>query len=216
MKNLIDVKNVVIGADSVQAVSARELYLELGYNESKWHRWNKRNIINNAWFDENRDWVKLDPSGYLSKTGQTPDDFAINLRFAQHIAMMARTLKGHEYRNYLIDCEKSLAKLSTDDEKMLRLTRISPNTLKAITGNRSNNEVRKGYIGLTQGGYLVDAGKWVWKHNYQPTEKGLECVKAVKHGILHFKPEYHDALMETVANYTAQLTNDNTDLFLEA
>ena len=45
--------------------------------------------------------------------------------------------------------------------------------------------------------------------------KGLECVKAVKHGILHFKPEYHEALMETVENYTAMLTNDNRDLFLE-
>jgi len=106
--------------------------------------------------------------------------------------------------------------ISQSDTEMLRLTRISPNTLKAITGNRSNNEVRKGYIGLTQGGYLVDAGKWVWKHNYQPTEKGLECVKAVKHGILHFKPEYHEALMETVANYTEQLTCDNTDLFLDS
>jgi len=115
-------------------------------------------------------------------------------------------------RNYI---QANQAKLSADDEKMLRLTRISPNTLKAITGNRSNNEVRKGYIGLTQGGYLVDAGKWVWKHNYQPTEKGLECVKAVKYGILHFKPEYHEALMETVANYTAMLTSDNRDLFLE-
>jgi Rha family phage regulatory protein len=115
-------------------------------------------------------------------------------------------------RNFI---QEGQAKLSTADTEMLRLTRISPNTLKAITGNRSNNEVRKGYIGLTQGGYLVDAGKWVWKHNYQPTEKGLECVKAVKHGILHFKPEYHEALMETVANYTAQLTCDNTDLFLE-
>jgi hypothetical protein len=105
--------------------------------------------------------------------------------------------------------------MSQSDAEMLRLTRISPNTLKAITGNRSNNEVRKGYIGLTQGGYLVDAGEWVWKHNYQPTEKGLECVKAIKHGVLHFKPEYHEALMDTVASYRAQLTNNNTDLFLE-
>ena len=129
-------------------------------------------------------------------------------------ALSAQMKLAHAFismRNFIQDNQ---SKLSADDTEMLRLTRISPNTLKAITGNRSNNEVRKGYVGLTQGGYLVDAGKWVWKHNYQPTEKGLECVKAVKHGILHFKPEYHEALMETVASYTAQLTCDNTDLFL--
>lgn len=104
--------------------------------------------------------------------------------------------------------------LSADDAEMLRLTRINPNTLKAMTGNRNNSEVRKSYIGLTKGGYLVDDGKWVWKHNYKPTEKGLECVKAVQYGVLHFKPEYHNALMETVKNYTKQLTSNNTDLFL--
>ena len=104
--------------------------------------------------------------------------------------------------------------MSQSDAEMLRLTRISPNTLKAMTGNRNNSEVRKSYIGLTKGGYLVDDGKWVWKHNYKPTEKGLECVKAVQYGVLHFKPEYHNALMETVKNYTKQLTSNNTDLFL--
>ena len=104
--------------------------------------------------------------------------------------------------------------MSQSDAEMLRLTRINPNTLKAMTGNRNNSEVRKSYIGLTKGGYLVDAGKWVWKHNYKPTEKGLECVKAVQYGVLHFKPEYHNALMETVKNYTKQLTSNNTDLFL--
>jgi len=136
-------------------------------------------------------------------------------RFTGKNALSAQMKLAHAFismRNFIKDNQ---SRLSTADEKMLRLTRISPNTLKAITGNRSNNEVRKGYIGLTKGGYLVDAGKWVWKHNYQPTEKGLECVKAVKHGILHFKPEYHEELMETVANYTAMLTSDNTDLFLE-
>jgi len=43
MKNLIDVKAVVIGDESVQAVSARELYLDLGHDYKKWNRWHKRN-----------------------------------------------------------------------------------------------------------------------------------------------------------------------------
>jgi len=166
---------------------------------------------------------KIAHSSYTGKDGANAPMFILGEeltlivtgRFTGKEALTAQMKLADAFismRNFIQDNQ---SKLSADDEKMLRLTRISPNTLKAITGNRSNNEVRKGYIGLTQGGYLVDAGKWVWKHNYQPTEKGLECVKAVKHGILHFKPEYHEALMETVENYTEQLTCNNRDLFLE-
>jgi anti-repressor protein len=38
-------------------------------------------------------------------------DFAISLDFAKHIAMMARTEKSHEYRNYFIACEQKIKEL---------------------------------------------------------------------------------------------------------
>jgi anti-repressor protein len=37
-------------------------------------------------------------------------DFAISIDFAKHIAMMARTEKSHEYRNYFLECEKQIKK----------------------------------------------------------------------------------------------------------
>lgn len=83
-------------------VSARDLYLGLGLNKAVWKRWYESNIINNEYFKENVDWVGFNIMLSNNKT----QDFAISLEFAKHIAMMARTEKSHEYRNYFIECEK--------------------------------------------------------------------------------------------------------------
>lgn len=85
-----------------EVVSARELYLGLGLNKAVWKRWYESNIINNDFFKENVDWVGFN----IMLNGNKSQDFAITLEFAKHIAMMARTEKSHQYRNYFIECEK--------------------------------------------------------------------------------------------------------------
>lgn len=87
-----------------QLVSARELYLGLGLNKSNWSRWYPTNILKNDFFNENNDWVGV----RHNDEGNEIQDFAISLEFAKHIAMMARTEKSHQYRNYFIECENSL------------------------------------------------------------------------------------------------------------
>lgn len=91
-----------------QLVSARELYLGLGLNKAVWKRWYTSNIINNEYFKENEDWVGFN----IMLNGNETQDFAISLDFAKHIAMMARTEKSHEYRNYFIQCERKLKEQS--------------------------------------------------------------------------------------------------------
>lgn len=87
-----------------QLVSARELYLGLGLNKTHWKRWAKQNIEDNEFFIENNDWV-----GFATMAnGNETKDYAISLEFAKHIAMMARTEKSHEYRQYFIACERKL------------------------------------------------------------------------------------------------------------
>lgn len=91
-----------------QLVSARELYLGLGLDKSNWKRWYSKNIQSNDFFLENVDWT-----GFVIMTnGNETQDFAISIDFAKHIAMMARTEKSHEYRNYFIQCERKLKEQS--------------------------------------------------------------------------------------------------------
>ena len=115
-------------------------------------------------------------------------------------------------RNFI---QNSQSKLSADDERMLRLTRINPNCLKAITGSRNNNEVRENYKALIEAGLLEAHTKIVFKRVYLPTAKGLDYVKTSHHDIVRFKPKYHDLIIEAVGEYREKLSCDNADLFLE-
>jgi len=85
-------------------VSAKELYLGLGLLKKNWSRWYPINIEKNDFFTKNVDWVEVP----LKEEGNETMDFAISIEFAKHIAMMAKTKKSHEYRNYFIKCEKEL------------------------------------------------------------------------------------------------------------
>ena len=87
-----------------QVVSARELYLGLGLNKSNWSRWYPKNIELNGYFNEGYDYIGV----RHNDEGNEIQDFAISLEFAKHIAMMARTEKSHQYRNYFIQCENKL------------------------------------------------------------------------------------------------------------
>lgn len=107
--------NELIGIDEKGLVSAKELYLGLELNEKNWSRWYPTNIEKNEFFIENKDWTRVqhDVKGIRHddenlKGGRPTTDFAISIEFAKHIAMMARTEKSHEYRNYFIQCEEKI------------------------------------------------------------------------------------------------------------
>ncbi len=100
-----DLIKVTTNKDGKQIVSARDFYIGLELNKAHWKRWYQSNIIENDYFKENIDWA-----GFTTMVnGNETQDFAITLEFAKHIAMMAKTEKSHEYRNYFIECEKQLS-----------------------------------------------------------------------------------------------------------
>lgn len=88
------------------AVSARELYLFLGYDSSQWKRWYTKNILNNEFAIENEDYEVFDIMSNTDKGGRPTKDFALAIDFAKKISMMSKTEKGEEARKYFLDCEK--------------------------------------------------------------------------------------------------------------
>jgi phage anti-repressor protein len=85
-------------------VSARELYVFLGFDNSQWARWSKKNIINNKYALPGADWIQLDMMSSSNNHSMTTD-FALSLDFAKRLSMLAPTEKGEEIRQYFLDCE---------------------------------------------------------------------------------------------------------------
>ena len=103
MKELIAVNNIEINGATIPAVSARELYLGLGLAPQHWSTWAKSNIEGNEFFSQSIDFVQLPTMG---STPNPPNEYAITIEFAKHLAMMAKTEKAHDYRNYFIALER--------------------------------------------------------------------------------------------------------------
>jgi anti-repressor protein len=101
MKELIKISD----NNGNHTISAKELYIFLGYDASHWKRWYEKNIEKNEFAIENEDW-----EGFAimasSNNGIPTKDFALTIDFAKKLAMMARTEKGEQARQYFIEVEK--------------------------------------------------------------------------------------------------------------
>ena len=94
--------------NGTQVVSARELYLKLGYDKSQYSRWYKKNIIENDFANENIDYQRFD----TNVEGSPTIEFALSLDFAKKLCMIAKTKLGEQFRDYFIECEKKLKQVS--------------------------------------------------------------------------------------------------------
>lgn len=91
-----------IESNGKKAISARDLYLFLGFEKSQWSRWFNRNIIKNEFAIKGEDYEGV----RLNVEGNFVQDFAISVEFAKKMSMMARTEKGEQARQYFISMEK--------------------------------------------------------------------------------------------------------------
>jgi len=102
--NTIETKIMILSDRKQQVVKALEVFKAIGYSKDYLTTWINA-INNNPAFVEGRDYlVRLidNDSAISMKT------HFLTLRMAQHLALMAHTSKGHDYREKLLDMEEKL------------------------------------------------------------------------------------------------------------
>lgn len=113
-------------------VSARDLHEALGV-ASRFSRWFD---INKELFIEGEDYNKCTSSTVVNNGARRKlEDYAISVLMAKHLALMSRTEKGKQIRQYLIDLEKAW---NTPEQVMARALQIAD---KQIDKLKSQNTV---------------------------------------------------------------------------
>jgi len=111
-------------------------------------------------------------------------------------------------RDYI---KSNQAKLSADDERMLKLTRINPQCLKAITGSRNNNEVGRSYEALELAGIMESVIEWKSFKRWRFTADGLNYCNGYHQGIPRFKDETHNKVMTMIES--VKIDNPQLSIF---
>lgn len=113
-------------------VSARELHNVLGI-QSRFSRWFESN---KELFIEGEDYNKCTSSTVVNNGAvRELDDYTITVLMAKHLAMMSRTEKGKQIRDYLIDLEKAW---NTPEQVMARALKLAD---KEIDRLKADNKV---------------------------------------------------------------------------
>ncbi len=119
---LIPVTNRLIGNRQIPTANARELHEFLG-NKRQFANWIKQRIDEYG-FAENQDFVIVisteqvfnkivkNPESQENKGGRPTKEYFVTLNMAKELAMVERTDKGREARQYFIDCERRLHELT--------------------------------------------------------------------------------------------------------
>ena len=104
----------------------RELYRFLELDPSQWSRWSRMNIVENPFAAEKEDWEvflqeKENPSG-----GRPSANYVLSLTFAKKLAMMSKSAKAEQIRDYFIECERQVfaPKVSLDFSDPLTAARL--------------------------------------------------------------------------------------------
>lgn len=106
MNQLIPIADRQIGNQPVQTVDARELheFLEVGKVFAAWIQ----ERIEQYGFVEHRDFEVFSESGKNPLGGRPTIQYAISLDMAKELAMVERSKKGKQARQYFIECERAL------------------------------------------------------------------------------------------------------------
>ena len=133
-QELIKISETEMNNVKVQTVNARELhsFLEVGRDFSNWIK----GRISTLGSIEGEDYTVVLGKNLLAKIGEEKEDerggsnkidYFITLGLAKHIAMMEMNERGHQIRNYFIECEKKLKEISKPEpiDELLMISKMA-------------------------------------------------------------------------------------------
>ena len=203
-------------------VSGRQLHEALGVN-SNYTTWFDR--MTEYGFVENQDYVLLSNFGnQTGRGGHNKVDHAIKLDMAKEIAMIQRTDRGKEVRQYFIQIEKDFNSpekimaraLLLADKKIQKLeTQIEtdkPKVLFADAVSASHSSILVGELAklISQNGYKIGANRlfaWLRENGYLIKRKGsdwnMPTQRSMEMGLFEIKetniehPDAHVTITKT-------------------
>lgn len=92
---------IALGIDENGTTTARALYEFLSGEKSHFSRWAEKNIENNEFYEENKDWWGF----AIVANGNNCKDYRLTTDFAKHLSMESHSARGKEARQYFITVE---------------------------------------------------------------------------------------------------------------
>lgn len=180
--------NVTLNENQEPVVSARQLHqtLEVKKRFSAWFKANSKLFI------ENEDFTSVQTGTVVNNGAIKPlQDYALTLDMAKQLAMMSRTIKGAEIRQYFIQVEKDFNSpekimaraLLMADQKVHKLeAQIEadrPKVLFADAVSASHTSILVGELAklISQNGYKIGANRlfsWMRENGYLIKRKGSD------------------------------------------
>jgi len=166
MKQLINVKKSESG-ESV--VSARELYVKLGYTDRQFSRWAKKHIVANPYAIEGRDWVGFDT--YVE--GNYVTDYVLTVDFSKKLCMISKTVVGEKIRNYFLEVERIAQKATAPQISEAKLRELE-DKINRLDAHTITSEVKEFSIA----GYARLCNKRIYGH--EAMKLGKSAAKMCK------------------------------------
>lgn len=118
--------------DDSAVVSARDLHRSLEV-KTRFSQWVEQNF---KMFKENEDFTSVVGTTLVNNGAvRKLQDYAVSIRMAEHLAMMSKTNKGHEVREYFIQVEKDF---NSPEKIMARALLMADKKIKLLENENEN------------------------------------------------------------------------------
>lgn len=113
---------IALGVDENGMTTAKELYRFLELDLSHYAKWFRKNILENSFAEENKDYWVFAPQCENLLGGRPTQDAKLTASFAKKLSMVSKSPKGETARNYFVGVENGAKKLVENQGKQIPLT----------------------------------------------------------------------------------------------